>query len=167
MFHNAETRYSKMKKMVYALIISSRRLRPYFQTHPIVILTDQPLKAIVYRPDTSDRMTKWAIKFNEFDIQYHLRPSMKAQVLADFITEHTISDNNSEDRYNDKSKQVETPEADLVSMWVLYIDGASDAQDSGAGLILTNSKGIVTAYAFWFNFKISNNQVEYKALQLA
>ena len=49
-------------------------------------------------------------------------------------------------------------------MWVLYIDRASNAQDNGASLILTNSEGIVIEYIFWFNFKSSNNQVEYEAL---
>ena len=52
---------------------------------------------------------------------------MKVQVLTDFIVECTISNNNSENELDDKSKQVETPEADLASMWVLHIDGASNA----------------------------------------
>ena len=77
-----------------------------------MILTNQSLKVILYQLDTSDRMTKWALKFSEFYIQYHLRPSMKAQVLIDFIIEYTIFVNNSEDEPNDKLKQVETLEAD-------------------------------------------------------
>ena len=102
--HNAEVRYSKVKKMIYALIISSQWLRPYFQAHSIVIFTDQSLKVILHRPNTSDRMTKWAIKLDEFDIQYRLRPLMKAQILADFIIECTISDNKPEDGIDDKIK---------------------------------------------------------------
>ena len=109
-------------------------------------------------------MTKWAIKLNEFDIQYHPRPSMKAQVLVNFIVKCTISDNNPEDESNNKIKQVETLKPDLTSVWVLHTDGASNAQGSGADLILTNFEGIVTEYALRFNFKASNNQVEYEAL---
>ncbi len=41
---DAETRYSKLEKTIFALIISARRLRPYFQAHTIAILTDQPMK---------------------------------------------------------------------------------------------------------------------------
>ena len=107
---------------------------------------------------------KWAIKLNEFDIQYRPRSSMKVQVLANFIIECTISDNNSEDEPNDKLKQVETPEPDLTLMWVLHIDGVSNAQGSRADLILTNFEGIVIEYALRFNFKASNNQAEYEAL---
>ena len=47
---------------------------------------------------------------------------------------------------------------------MLYIDGASNVQDSGACLILNNSEEIVTEYAIRFNFKVSNNQAEYEAL---
>ena len=89
---------------------------------------------------------------------------MKAQVLADFVTEYNIPDNNLEDESNNKIKQVETPEPDSTSIWVLYIDGASNAQGSGVSLILTNFEGIITEYALRFNFKTLNNQAEYEAL---
>ena len=47
---------------------------------------------------------------------------------------------------------------------MLHIDGASNAQDSRAGLILINFEGIVTEYTLRFNFKASNNQTEYETL---
>ena len=40
----AETRYLKIKKLDYALMITARKLHHYFQAHPIVVFTDQPLK---------------------------------------------------------------------------------------------------------------------------
>ena len=39
----AETRYLKIEKLAYALIIAARKLRHYFQAHPIVVFTNQPL----------------------------------------------------------------------------------------------------------------------------
>ena len=57
-----------------------------------------------------------------------------------------------------------TPEPNSTSIWVLHIDGAFNAQDSGAGVILINFEGIITKYDIRFNFKASNNQVEYEAL---
>ena len=47
---------------------------------------------------------------------------------------------------------------------MLHIDGASNAQCSGAGLILINFEGVIAEYALRFNFKILNNQAEYEAL---
>ncbi|XP_073112596.1 uncharacterized protein [Elaeis guineensis] len=106
-------------------------------------------------------MAKWAVKLGEFDIQYQLRPSVKAQVLADFIAECTIANNKLEDA---TTKEAATPEPDLRLTWVLHIDEALNAQGSGAGLILTNSEGVVTEYALQFDFKTSNDQAEYEAL---
>ena len=51
-----------------------------------------------------------------------------------------------------------------MSIWVLHIDEASNAQGSGAEFLLTNSEGVVTEHALRFGFKASNNQAEYEAL---
>ena len=83
--HGAEVRYLNLEKMIYALVISTQRLRPYFQAHSVFVLSDQPLRAALQRPDTSGRIEKWAVKLSEYDISYLPRPAMKAQVLADFL----------------------------------------------------------------------------------
>ncbi|GAB2268980.1 hypothetical protein Dimus_038750 [Dionaea muscipula] len=44
MLHNAEERYLKADKLAFALITASRRLKPYFLAHPIVVLTNQPFE---------------------------------------------------------------------------------------------------------------------------
>ncbi|CAL2246891.1 unnamed protein product [Prunus armeniaca] len=40
---DAEVRYPDIEKLVFALVVSARRLRPYFQAHTIHVLTNQPL----------------------------------------------------------------------------------------------------------------------------
>ncbi|KAK3008933.1 hypothetical protein RJ639_014865 [Escallonia herrerae] len=40
---DVETRYPRIEKVALALVISARKLRPYFQSHTVVVLTDQPL----------------------------------------------------------------------------------------------------------------------------
>ncbi|XP_073103279.1 uncharacterized protein [Elaeis guineensis] len=147
--------------MIFALVISAQRLRSYFQAHAIMVLTDQPLRAILHRPDTSGRLAKWAVRLSEFDIQYRSRPALKAQVLADFVVECPTTDRPSEER---GPEEVGTFECDPDSTWVLYIDGASNAQGSGVGFLLTNLEGVVTEHALRFDFKASNNQAEYEAL---
>ena len=81
---------------------------------------------------------------------------MKFQILANFIVECTLTDN---DQVEDNS-----PEDTQEPVWILHIDGASNAQDCDAGLILTNIDGMVIEYAFRFNFKASNKQAKYEAL---
>ena len=38
-----ETRYTRLKQAVLALYVAAKKLRPYFQAHPIVVLTNLPL----------------------------------------------------------------------------------------------------------------------------
>ncbi|KAK3031413.1 hypothetical protein RJ639_037411 [Escallonia herrerae] len=86
---DVETRYPKIDKIALALIISARRLRPYFQSHTIIILTDQPLRKVLMSPEASGRLVNWSVELGEFDLQYKPRTAVKAQALADFIVECT------------------------------------------------------------------------------
>ena len=41
------------------------------------------------KPEAARRMVQWAIELSQFDIEYHPRMAIKAQALANFITEFT------------------------------------------------------------------------------
>ena len=41
------TRYPKMEKLALALVIASRKLRPYFHSHTIWVLTNYPLRQVL------------------------------------------------------------------------------------------------------------------------
>ena len=84
---DAETRYNHLEQAALALRIAAKKLRPYFQAHPIVVLTDLPLWSTIHKPDLSGRMDRWAIKLSEYDIQYKPRLSKKGQVVVDFIAD--------------------------------------------------------------------------------
>ena len=78
-----------MEKLAFALITAARKLKPYFQAHTIVILTDKPLKRAMSSPEAAGRMALWVIELSEFDVQYHPRTTIKGQIVADFIAEYT------------------------------------------------------------------------------
>jgi hypothetical protein len=40
-------RYTMQQKLLYTLVIASRKLRHYFQGHPIKVVTDRPLETIL------------------------------------------------------------------------------------------------------------------------
>ena len=48
--------------------------------------------------------------------------------------------------------------------WVLSVDGSSNQQGSGVGVILEGPNGLLIDQALRFAFKASNNQAEYEAL---
>ena len=89
---DAETRYSEIEKLALALVVSCRKLRPYFQAHTIVVPTNQPLKQVLHKPDLSGRLVKWAVELGEFDIIYKPRSAVKGQALADFVAEFTYNE---------------------------------------------------------------------------
>ncbi|XP_072079129.1 uncharacterized protein [Arachis hypogaea] len=120
-----ETRYPKIEQLALALITTARRLRHYFQSHTIIVRTDQPLRQILTRPELAGRLIKWSVELSEFDIQYEPRRTLKSQVLADFISEMTNKTQNTE-----------------VS-WSIHVDGASNKEGSGAGILLKEGNKVV------------------------
>ena len=142
-----------MEKLILALVTTARKLRPYFQAHTIEVPTEHPMKQILYKPETSDRLVKWAIELSEFDIIYKPRTVVKGWVLEDFIMEFTSV----------KPTEAAQLTPDLP-IWRLFVDGAANAQGSGAGLILTSPDGIDVEYALRFEFQAFNNKVKYEAV---
>ncbi|KAM2397648.1 hypothetical protein ACFXTH_034425 [Malus domestica] len=69
--------------MVLTLVTVKKKLRQYFEAHTIVVLTNQPMRAILSKPDLSGRITKWAIELSSFDIKYQPRSATKGQLYVD------------------------------------------------------------------------------------
>ncbi|GFY90980.1 hypothetical protein Acr_07g0011760 [Actinidia rufa] len=160
----AEVRYPRIEKIAYALMIAARKLRHYFQAHSIIVLTDQPLKQILQRPDTSGRLLKWSIELSEFHIEYKPRTAIKAQALADFIVESTYEDTPQPETTPLEEEIPKEPaqEKDLAH-WILFIDGSSNQHGCGAGLVIRAPSGEQMEYAIRMGFKATNNEAEYEA----
>ncbi|RVW12029.1 hypothetical protein CK203_087282 [Vitis vinifera] len=78
-----------MELTALALRSAAQKLRPYFQAHPVVVLTDQPFRNILHKPDLTGKMLQWAIELSEYGIEFQPRLSMKGQVMADFVLEYS------------------------------------------------------------------------------
>ncbi|KAL0412102.1 UNVERIFIED_CONTAM: hypothetical protein Slati_3799900 [Sesamum latifolium] len=135
--------------MALALVITTRKLRPYFLSYPVGVRTNTPLKQVLGKPKASGRLVKWAIELSEYDVSYLPRTTIKTQALANFVFEMT------------GTTQEKVSEA---SPLLLHVDGSSTAQGSGAGIVLTTPQGDDMEFAVKFEFKASNNEVEYEAL---
>ncbi|GKV50784.1 hypothetical protein SLEP1_g57479 [Rubroshorea leprosula] len=66
--HGVELRYPVAEKIALAIVTSAKKLRPYFQSHQIIVLTDQPLRQILQKPECLGRLIKWAVKPREFEV---------------------------------------------------------------------------------------------------
>ncbi|RDX76976.1 rnhA, partial [Mucuna pruriens] len=77
----SETRYQKIEKAALALVITSRRLRPYFQNFDIVVRMDLPIRQVLRKPDLAGRMVAWSVQLLEFDISFERRGSGAGIIL--------------------------------------------------------------------------------------
>nr|CAN69925.1 hypothetical protein VITISV_027208 [Vitis vinifera] len=148
---DVETRYSKMELTALALRSAAQKLCPYFQAHPVIVLTNQPLRNILHKPDLTGRMLQWAIELSEFGIEFQPRLSMKCQVMADFVLEYSR-------RPGQSQKQNEQ------EWWTLWVDGASHSSGSGVGLLLQSPTGEHLEQAIRLGFPASNNEAEYEVI---
>ena len=144
-----EVRYQALEKAALAVVFSARRLRHYFQSFIVVVMTDLLIRKVLQKSDVAGRMVRWAVELSEFDVQYKPRGPIKGQVYADFVVE--LSSTNA--HYEESDFQ-----------WVLSVDGSSNQQGSGADIILEGPNELLIEQALRFAFKASNNKVEYEAL---
>nr|XP_023896291.1 uncharacterized protein LOC112008185 [Quercus suber] len=149
-FQGAEFRYPKIEKITFALIVASRKLRQYFQANPILVMTDQPIRKAMSKPEAAGRMIQWAIELSQFNVEYHPRTAIKAQALADFIAEFT---------YLDESNQ--TNEDDV---WTIQTDGSSARKRGGVGVVIVTPNGEILKYGVQLEFPATNNKAEYEGI---
>uniref|UniRef100_A0A2N9IQL1 Reverse transcriptase domain-containing protein n=1 Tax=Fagus sylvatica TaxID=28930 RepID=A0A2N9IQL1_FAGSY len=135
----AESRYLPLEKLAFALVCSAKKLPHYFQAHTMVVLTEQPLKAVLRSVDFSGRISKWGAQLGAYDINYRPRTSIKGQVLADFIAEFTPAEMGP--MWVNHVSSIQHMEG-----WKLYIDGASNSRGSGLGVVLTAPQDPLLVY---------------------
>ena len=85
----AKTCYLHLEKVVLAIVHATRKLPYYFQAHTIMVLTQLPLQALLWKLDYTRRIAKWGTMLGAFDIKYLPRTAVKGQILADFTAEFT------------------------------------------------------------------------------
>ncbi|XP_009385521.2 uncharacterized protein LOC103972866 [Musa acuminata AAA Group] len=145
-----EEQYPPIEKLALALVLASQKLLPYFQAHPIEVITDQPLRQVLSKFDVARRLLKWSVELGEFNIRYVPKTAVKAQSVADFIAELVQNENESSEQ--------------LEEAWFLHVDGSATSSSAGAGLVLSTLDGRSFERSFRFGFRATNNEAEYEAL---
>jgi ribonuclease HI len=143
-------RYQPVQKLLYAVLITSRKLQHYFQQYSISVVTDYPLGDILRNQDATGRISKWAVDLGALTIEFKPRTAIKSQALVDLMAEW-------------RENQLPTPTV-RPEHWVMYFDGSLNLEGAGAGVLLISPTGEQLEYVLQIFWKVSNNEAEYEAL---
>ena len=83
--HEAKVHYLPLEKAILAVVHATHKLPHYFQSHTVVVLTQLPLKSLLWSANYTGRIAKWITILGVFDIKYMPRTSVKGQVLANLV----------------------------------------------------------------------------------
>jgi hypothetical protein len=74
--------YTQIQKLVYAILMTNRKLWHYFNTHPIMVVSKYLLEEVIQNPEAKGRIAKWALKLMGQNITYAPCSAVKSQVIA-------------------------------------------------------------------------------------
>jgi ribonuclease HI/transposase InsO family protein len=163
--HEVKARYPETHKLLYAILIASRKLRHYFQAHKVVVVTSYPLRAILHNSNAMGNITKWATELAGFQLDFQPRHAIKSQVLMDFVAEWTPTPGvpGGPGQGLDLPPEARAPVL-TGPHWTLFFDGSARNKKAGAGVVLIDPHGEQVNYMVHLDFEATNNMAKYEAL---
>jgi ribonuclease HI len=142
--------YPQIQKLLYAVNLTRRKLRHYFESHPVTVVSSFPLGEIIQCREASGRIAKWAVEIMGETISFAPRKAIKSQVLADFVAEWV---------------DTQLPAAPIQpEPWTMFFDGSLMKTGAGAGLLFISPLGKHLRYVLRLHFPASNNVAENEAM---
>jgi hypothetical protein len=88
LYHSC-SRYPNIQKLIYAILMSSRKLKHYLLSHKIKVVSSYPLGTIIHNRDVIGRIAQWSVELGQYDIEFVTRTVINSQALTNFVAEWT------------------------------------------------------------------------------
>ncbi|GAA0165537.1 hypothetical protein LIER_20918 [Lithospermum erythrorhizon] len=159
-----ELNYLPIEKLCLALIFTIQKLKHYFQAHTVNLISKaNPIKYVMSKPVLSDRLARWYLQLQQFEIVYAPQKAIKGQVLVDFLANHPLP---AEWELCDEIPDEDVLNVEVIPPWQMYFDGVVHQEGVRAGVVFITPQQDLLHYSFSLSHKCSNNIAEYQALIL-
>lgn len=151
--NGAKSRYSNIKKLAYSLVISTQKHKTYFESHPIIVYTNAPLRKVFHKMHQFGRMLLWSIELCGQDITFVPRTTIKVQAMVDFLA-----------KWSFKEESINGLEP-KIPPWTMMVDGSINTSGLGVGMVLISpNQQYAEKRCIKLKSTLSNSLAEYEAL---